>query len=76
MEETETSPVFHESGEFVGEAQCILNQPRIGNCLAVQDSKLLVFSKDEFMDLMQKSPKAASKAISKISEETATIYNV
>ena len=75
MEETEASPVFHESGEFVVEAQCILNQPRIGNCLAVQDSKLLVFSKDEFMDLMQKSPKAASKAISKISEETATIYN-
>jgi len=75
IEETESTPTYHEQGAFVGEVQCILNQPRVGNCFAVQDSKLLVFTKDEFMDLMQKSPKAATRAISKISQEAATIYN-
>lgn len=75
VEENENLQILHSPGDFIGEVQCIQNQPRPGNTIAIEDSKLLVFTKEEFLDLMQKSPKAAIKAISKISDETAGIYN-
>ena len=74
VEETENQSVHHYPGDFIGEVQCIQNQIRPGDTVAVKDSKLLMFTKEEFLDLMQKSPKAAIKAISKISEETASLY--
>lgn len=74
IEEANGTSVYYEQGEFFGEVQCILNQPRISTAIATTECKLLVFTKNEFMDLMEKSPKAATKAVSKISEETAQIY--
>ena len=72
-EETDGKQILHPQGSFVGEVQCILNHPQIGNGVAISDCKLLIFTKEEFMDLMQKTPKAATKTISRISEETAKI---
>ena len=74
-EETEQGIIHHEKGDFIGEVPCIMNQPYMGDGVAVTTCRFIVFSKEEFQELMQKSPKAAAKAISKISEETATIYN-
>jgi len=63
--------VHYKSGDFFGDTQCILNQPRLGTAIAQQDCKLIVFSDAEFKELMQRSPVAATKAVSKISEETS-----
>lgn len=75
MEEDENGDsFFYQQGDFVGEVQCILNQQRNSTGIATSDCKILVFQKKEFMDLMEKSPAAAIKAISKINDETANIY--
>lgn len=74
LEETDSQPIHHEKGDFIGEIDCVLNQARMVDVVALTDCKLLVFTKEEFIDLMQKSPKAAIKAISKISESTASLY--
>lgn len=74
MEETDKQPVIYEQGSFIGEVECILNQPRNGTATAITDCKMLIFSNEEFQELMQKSPKAATKAISKISKATTQLY--
>lgn len=65
----------YPEGSFIGEKDCILNQPRTNSCMALTDCKLIQFTSEEFITLMERSPKAAAKAISKISEETAFLYN-
>ena len=73
-EETEYQIKHYEKGDFIGEIPCILNQPQPGDGIAVTACRFIVFTKEEFQNLMQKSPKAASKAISKISEAPESFY--
>ena len=51
---------LRSQGCFLGDVQCILNQ---------------TFTAQEFMQIIERSHHAARKAISKISEYTATAYN-
>ena len=71
-ESSSSQTVQYNPGSFFGDTQCILNQPRLGTAIAETDCKLLFFTAKEFKALMQRSPKAATKAVSKISSETST----
>ena len=73
VEENEQQIVHHEKGDFIGEIPCILSQQQPGDGVAVTACRFILFTKEEFQNLMQKSPKAASKAISKISEAPASL---
>ena len=61
------SQVF-EKGSFVGDTLCLLDERYRGSGIATTDCKLIVFTAAEFKELMKKSPKAASKALSKLAE--------
>jgi len=76
VEETEQQIVHHEKGDFIGEIPCILNQPQPGDGVAITACRFIVFTKEEFRSLMQKSPKAASKAISRISEAPSSLSDM
>lgn len=60
--------VVYEKGSFVGDTLCLLDERFRGTGIATTDCKLIVFSAAEFKELMKKSPKAASKALSKLAE--------
>ena len=57
-----------EKGSFVGDTLCLLDERFRGTGVATTDCKLIIFSAAEFKELMKKSPKAASKALSKLAE--------
>ena len=61
------SQIF-EKGSFVGDTQCLLDERYRGTGVATTDCKLIIFTAAEFKELMKKSPKAASKALSKLAE--------
>ena len=61
------SQIF-EKGSFVGDTQCLLDERYRGTGVATSDCKLIIFTAAEFKELMKKSPKAASKALSKLAE--------
>ncbi len=61
------SQVF-EKGSFVGDTLCLLDERFRGTGVAATDCKLIIFTADEFKELMRKSPKAASKALAKLAE--------
>ena len=61
------SQIF-EKGSFVGDTLCLLDERFRGTGVATTDCKLIIFTADEFKELMKKSPKAASKALSKLAE--------
>jgi len=61
------SQIF-EKGSFVGDTLCLLDERFRGTGIAATDCKLIIFSAAEFKELMKKSPKAASKALSKLAE--------
>ena len=62
-------------GSFLGDVQCILNQPYRSTATALSDCEIISFTSEEFMQIIQTSHHAARKAISKISEYTASAYN-
>ena len=62
-------------GSFLGDVQCILNQTYQAETQALVECELISFTAEEFMQIIEKSHHAARKAISKISEYTATAYN-
>ena len=62
-------------GCFLGDVQCILNQTYQADAQALADCELISFTAEEFMQIIERSHHAARKAISKISEYTATAYN-
>lgn len=72
-ESSSTRLVYYKAGDFFGDTQCILNQPRLGTAIAQEDCKIIEFSDAEFKELMKRSPHAATKAVSKISQETSTL---
>ena len=57
-----------EKGSFVGDTLCLLDERFRGTGVAATDCKLIIFTEKEFKELMKKSPKAASKALSKLAE--------
>ena len=61
------SQIF-EKGSFVGDTLCLLDERFRGTGIAATDCKLIIFTEKEFKELMKKSPKAASKALSKLAE--------
>lgn len=61
---------IYEKGSFIADTNCLLNQPYSGTATAREKCKLIVFTDKEFKELLQKSPKAAAKAISKLTDET------
>ena len=60
--------VVYKKGSFVGDIPCLRDEPFRGNGIATANCKLIVFTAAEFKELMKKSPKAASKALSKLAE--------
>jgi len=66
---------LRSQGSFLGDVQCILNQNYQCTATALADCELISFTSEEFMQIIEKSHHAARKAISKISEYTATAYN-
>lgn len=63
-----------KEGSFLGDIQCILNEDFNATARALTDSELISFTAEEFMQIIEKSHHAARKAISKISEYTASAY--
>ena len=61
------SQIF-EKGSFVGDTLCLLDERFRGTGVAATDCKLIIFTEKEFKELMKKSTKAASKALSKLAE--------
>ena len=57
-----------EKGAFVGDTICLLDERFRGTGKASGDCKIIIFTAAEFKELMKKSPKAASKALSKLAE--------
>jgi len=66
---------LRSQGNFLGDVQCILNQTYQADAQALAECELISFTAEEFMQIIEKSHHAARKAISKISEYTATAYN-
>ena len=66
---------LRSQGCFLGDVQCILNQTYQADTQALAECELISFTAEEFMQIIEKSHHAARKAISKISEYTATAYN-
>ena len=66
---------LRSQGCFLGDVQCILNQTYQADTQALAECELIAFTDEEFMQIIEKSHHAARKAISKISEYTATAYN-
>ena len=60
--------VVYKKGSFVGDILCLRDESFRGNGIATADCKLIVFTASEFKELMKKSPKAASKALAKMTE--------
>ena len=73
-ETSETQNHSYQKGNFFGDVQCILNQDRQSDAVAMNDCELLVFSVEDFTSLLHENPKASAKALSKVSDYTAKIY--
>ena len=65
---------LRSQGAFLGDVQCILNEPYGATVTALSECELISFTAEEFMQILEKSHHAARKAISKISEYTAATY--
>lgn len=63
-------------GSFFGEMHCVLNQGRTNTAVAHTYCEITIIESKEFLELLQNNPKAATKAISKVSSYTAEIYKV
>lgn len=70
--ENSASPARRRSSEmkhgtFLGDVQCILNEPYGFSAKATSSCELIKFSSEEFLQIIRKSHHAALKAISKLS---------
>ena len=65
-----------KEGSFFGEMHCILNQNRTNTTIAQTNCEITIIASREFLELLQKNPKASSKAISKVSLYTEELYHV
>jgi len=74
-EASEKGYTLRSQGSFLGDVQCILNKTYQSTATALSDCELISFTSSEFMEIIEKSHHAARKAISKISEYTASVYS-
>lgn len=63
-----------KEGCFFGEMHCILNQSRTDTAIAKTDCVITILKSEEFLQLLKNNPKAAAKALSKVSSYTAELY--
>ncbi|MCR4631750.1 MAG: YihY/virulence factor BrkB family protein [Treponema sp.] len=75
VETSKRGEIVFEKGSFIGDIQCILNEDYTGTAIAAEDCELISFTTEEFMAIIEKSHHAARKAISKISDYTASLYD-
>ncbi len=69
--DTSSGLELRTQGSFLGDTQCLLNEPYNFNATALSECELIRFSKEEFMQIIQRSSHATRKALSKIAEYTA-----
>lgn len=62
---------YLNQGAFFGEMHCILNQPRTSTALACTPCTITKIKTNEFLEILHTYPKAASKAVSKVSKYTS-----
>ena len=67
LEILEKERTILSQGNFLGDIQCLLNEPYGFSAKALSSCELIKFSSEEFMQIINKSHHAALKAISKIS---------
>lgn len=72
-EASEKGFTLRSQGSFLGDVQCILNETYQADTQALTECELISFTDEEFMQIIEKSHHAARKAISKISEYTASV---
>lgn len=65
---------YYDSGSFFGENEFLLNLNRIGTAKTKTSCKVIKFTHEEFTKLLEQNPKAATKAISKLSFYTSKVY--
>ena len=66
-EERNSTKTVYAKGAFFGEFEYLLDIPRQGQATAVTNCTILRISDEEFSELMEKTPEAAAKAMSKLS---------
>ena len=74
-EETGVDERIITQGTFVGDVACILNQRFVSTAVAANECKLMIFTETEFLDFLHQNPKAAEKALSKVSAYSAQLYS-
>lgn len=73
---TETSNrgiITHIKGQFLGDVQCILNEPYGATATAEEPCELITFTEEEFKEIVEKSHHAARKVLSKILNYTSEL---
>ena len=66
-EERNSTKTVYAKGAFFGEFEYLLDIPRQGQATAVTNCIILKINDEEFSELMEKTPEAAAKAMSKLS---------
>lgn len=64
-----------KSGEFFGEMAIFENAPRSATCLAAEECEILRLNKDDFFDLMKRSPHAAISIMKNMLNKTTARLN-
>lgn len=64
-----------KTGEFFGEMAIFENAPRSATCIAAEDCEILRLNKDDFFDLMKRSPHAAISIMKSMLNKTTDRLN-
>jgi len=67
---SDKSMVYHEAGSLMGTSLCILNEKYQSNAVALTECEIISFSCDEFMQIIQKDPRAATRAVFQVHDLT------
>lgn len=73
---SEKTIVYFDQGDFFGEVDSILKKSRNSCIKAISDCEIIKIPADEFNNLILQNPRAASKALSKVSSYAASIYGL
>ncbi len=73
-EERSESVKFRAEGSFFGDLDFMLDANHHSSATAVSECKVIKISSDDFSELLDKNPKAAVKAMSKLSRYTSKFY--
>lgn len=73
-EERNESVKFRSEGSFFGDLDFMIDSIHHSSAAAVSECKVIKISSEDFSELLDKNPKAALKAMSKLSRYAAKIY--